>query len=96
MDIQKLLEEKREEILRICAKYGARNVWVFGSVARGEADATSDIDLLVEMEPGRSLFDLGGLQYELEHALGCRVGVVTERGLKERVRLQVLKEAVPL
>jgi len=96
MDIQRLLKEKREEILRICAKYGARNVRVFGSVARGEADATSDIDLLVEMEPGRSLFDLGGLQYELEHVLGCRVDVVTERGLKERVRLRVLKEAVPL
>ncbi len=96
MDIQRLLKEKREEILRICAKYGARNVRVFGSVARGEADATSDIDLLVELEPGRSLFDLGGLQYELERVLGCRVDVVTERGLKERVRLRVLKEAVPL
>ena len=96
MDIQKLLEEKREEILRICTKYGVRNVRVFGSVARGETDKTSDIDLLVELEPGRSLFDLGGLQYELERVLGCRVDVVTERGLKERVRLRVLKEAVPL
>ena len=96
MDIRKLLEEKREEILRICAKYGARNVRVFGSVARGEADDTSDIDLLVELEPGRSLLDLGGLQYELERVLGHRVDVVTERGLKERVRLCVLKEAVPL
>ena len=96
MDIKKLLEEKREEVLRICAKYGARNVRVFGSVARGEADDTSDIDLLVELEPGRSLLDLGGLQYELERALEHRVDVVTERGLKERVRLRVLKEAVPL
>ena len=96
MDIQRLLKEKREEILRICAKYGARNVRVFGSVVRGEADEMSDIDLLVELEPGRSLFDLGGLQYELERVLGCRVDVVTERGLKERVRLRVLKEAVPL
>ena len=96
MDIKKLLEEKREEVLRICAKYGARNVRVFGSVARGEANDTSDIDLLVELEPGRSLLDLGGLQYELERVLGHRVDVVTERGLKERVRLRVLKEAVPL
>jgi len=96
MDIKKLLEEKREEVLRICAKYGARNVRVFGSVARGEADDTSDIDLLVELEPGRSLLDLGGLQYELERVLGHRVDVVTERGLKERVRFRVLKEAVPL
>jgi len=93
---KKLLEEKREEILRICAKYGARNVRVFGSTARGEADGMSDIDLLVELEPGRSLFDLGGLQYELERVVGCRVDVVTERGLKERIRLRVLKEAVPL
>ena len=96
MDIKKLLEEKREEVLRICAKYGARNVRVFGSVARGEANDTSDIDLLVELEPGRSLLDLGGLQYELERVLGHRVDVVTERGLKERVRFRVLKEAVPL
>ena len=96
MDIKKLLEEKREEVLRICAKYGARNVRVFGSVARGEAADTSDIDLLVELEPGRSLLDLGGLQYELERVLGHRVDVVTERGLKERVRFRVLKEAVPL
>ena len=93
---KKLLEEKREEILRICTKYGARNVRVFGSTARGEADEMSDIDLLVELEPGRSLFDLGGLQYELERVVGCRVDVVTERGLKERIRLRVLKEAVPL
>ena len=56
----------------------------------------SDIDLLVELEPGRSLFDLGGLQYELERVVGCRVDVVTERGLKERIRLRVLREAVPL
>ena len=96
MDIEKLLEEKREEILRICAKYGARNVRVFGSVARGEADDTSDIDLLVELEPGRSLLDLGGLQYELERVLGHRVDVVTERGLKERVHLRVLKEVTSL
>ncbi|NSW78705.1 MAG: nucleotidyltransferase family protein [Chthonomonadetes bacterium] len=91
-----LLREKREEILRICAKYGARNVRIFGSVARGEADKHSDIDFLVEMEAGRSLFDLGGLQYELEQVLGCPVDVVTERGIKARIRERVLREAVPL
>ncbi|MEJ5253016.1 MAG: nucleotidyltransferase family protein [Armatimonadota bacterium] len=91
-----LLREKREEILRICAKYGARNVRIFGSVARGEADKQSDIDFLVEMEAGRSLFDLGGLQYELEQVLGCPVDVVTERGIKARIRERVLREAVPL
>jgi len=91
-----LIVEKREEILRICAKYGARNVRVFGSFARGEADEHSDIDLLVEMKPGRSLLDLGGLQYELEELLGRQVDVVTEPGLKARIRERVLKETVPL
>ncbi|MBW2069607.1 MAG: nucleotidyltransferase family protein [Deltaproteobacteria bacterium] len=96
MDIRKLLQEKRAELLSICAKYGARRVRVFGSVIRGQADAKSDIDFLVELEPGRSLFDLGGLQYELEQFLGCPVDVVTERGLKKRIRDRVLREALPL
>lgn len=96
MTVNELLKAKREEILRLCAKHGARNVRVFGSVAQGKADAQSDVDFLVEMEPGRSLFDLGGLQYELERFLGCSVDVVTERGLKARIRERVLREAVPL
>jgi predicted nucleotidyltransferase len=91
-----LLREKREEILRIAAKHGARSIRVFGSHAREDADARSDIDFLVEVEPGRSLFDLGGLQYELEQLLGCPVDVVTERGLKARIRDRVLREAVPV
>jgi len=90
------LRQKREEILRLCARYGARNPRVFGSTARRQTDEQSDLDLLVEMEPGRSLFDLGGLQYELEQLLGCPVDVVTERGLKARIRDRVLREAVPL
>jgi len=65
-------------------------------VARGEADERSDIDFLVEMEPGQSLLDMGGLQYELERLLGCPVGVVTERGLKARIRDRVLRESVPV
>jgi len=88
--------QKRDEILRLCARYGARNVRIFGSAARGQADERTDLDLLVEMEPGRSLFDLGGLQHELEQLLGCPVDVVTERGLKARIRDRVLREAVPL
>lgn len=96
MTFEELLKAKREEILKVCAKYGARNVRVFGSAARGEADEESDIDFLVEMEAGRSLFDLGGLQYELEQLLGRPVDVVTERGLKARIRERVLKETVPL
>jgi hypothetical protein len=93
---QDLLKPKRDEILRIAAQYGARNIRLFGSAARGEADELSDIDFLVEMAPGRSLFDLGGLQFELESLLGCRVDVVTERGLKARIRDRVLHEAVLL
>lgn len=95
MDIQ-ALREKREEILQIAAKHGARKVRIFGSVARGEADALSDLDLLVEMEPGRSLLDLGGLLMDLQDLLGCRVDIVTEKGLRERIRNRVLREAVAL
>jgi hypothetical protein len=96
MSLEELLKEKREEILSIATKYGARNVRIFGSLARGEADEQSDIDFLVEMEPGRSLLDLGGLQAELETLFGCHVDVVTEKGLKARIRGRVLAEAVPV
>ena len=96
MALEEVLKAKREEILKVCAKHGARNVRIFGSVARREADEGSDIDFLVELEPGRTLLDLGGLQYDLEQLLGCRVDVVTERGLKPRMRERVLREAVPL
>jgi uncharacterized protein len=96
MSLNELLQEKREDILRIAAKRGAYNVRVFGSIARGEADSKSDIDILVDMEPGRSLFDLGGLLMDLQDLLGHDVDVVTERGLRERIRERVLKEAIAL
>lgn len=69
---------------------------VFGSVARGDVRADSDIDILVDLEPGRSLFDLGGLLYDLQTLLGVDVDVVTEKGLRPRIRERVLQEAVPL
>ncbi|ARV60259.1 nucleotidyltransferase [Nostocales cyanobacterium HT-58-2] len=96
MNIYKLLQAKREAILRSAAKYGAYNVRIFGSVARQEADADSDVDFLVEMEPGRSLFDLGGLLMELQELLNRDVDVVPEKGLRQRIRERVLREAVPL
>ncbi len=96
MGVDGLLKEKREQILKIAAKHGARNVRVFGSVARGEADEKSDIDFLVELEPGRGLLDHAALLVELEKLLGHRVDVVTERGLRPRVRDRVLREAVAL
>ena len=86
----------RERILQTAARYGAHSVRVFGSVARRQDDADSDIDFLVDMEPGRSLFDLGGLLMELEQLLNTKVDVVTEKGLKERIRERVLNDALPL
>ena len=96
MNLGVLLKEKREDILRIAAKHGARNVRVFGSVVRGEARPNSDVDFLVDMQPGRTLLDMGGLLMDLRDALGQEVDVVTERGLKTRIRERVLKEAMPL
>jgi uncharacterized protein len=96
MTLSELRSTKRDEILRVAAKRGARNIRVFGSVARGDNDASSDIDFLVDLEPGRSLFDLSGLLIDLQAALDTDVDVVTERGLRERVRERILREAVPL
>ncbi len=94
MDIERLLKAEREEILRIAAKHGARNVRVFGSAARGEAGPGSDVDILVDLEPGRSLFDLGRLLMDLQDLLGCEVDVVTEPALHWYIRDRILREAV--
>jgi uncharacterized protein len=96
MRLNQLLQEKRQEILKIAAEHGAYNIRIFGSVARGEADEASDVDVLVELEPNRSLLDLGGLLADLEDLLGCKVDVMTEKGLRPRIRDRVLQEAVPL
>ncbi len=96
MEICELIKEKRNEILNIAARHGAHNVRVFGSVARGEADEQSDIDFLVEMDLGRSLLDHAALWLELQEFLGCKVDVVSERGIKPRIRERVLREAVAL
>ena len=93
MTLEELRSGYREEILRLASRRGAKNVRVFGSVARGENDDRSDVDFLVEMEPGRTLFDLSGLLIDLESALHIPVDVVTERGLRERIRDRVLREA---
>jgi predicted nucleotidyltransferase len=84
------------EIAAVAERRGASNVRVFGSVARGDADASSDVDLLVDLDPDRSLFDLGGLLMDLTELLGTDVDVVTEASLKPRVRNRVLAEAVAL
>ncbi len=94
--IKKLLQAKREEILETARKYGAYNIRLFGSTVKGVADTSSDIDLLVDMEPGRTLFDLSELLMDLQDILGREVDVVTEKGLNNRIRERVLKEAIPL
>ena len=96
MNIEEILKTKREEILQIAARHGARNVRLFGSIARSEADKNSDIDLVVDFDPDRSLLDHAGLWLDLQELLGLKVDVVSERGIKPRIRERVLKEAVPL
>jgi len=96
VNIEQRLQAKRGEILAVAGKYGAYNIRIFGSVARGEADSESDVDFLVDMEAKRSLFDLGGLLMELQDLLECQVDVVTEKGLRKSIRERVLSEAVPL
>jgi len=96
MEINELLSKKRKEILSMATKHGAYNVRIFGSVARGKAKPDSDVDILVEMEKGQSLLDLGGLLMDLQELLDRKVDVVTEQGLRPRIRDRVLREAVPL
>jgi predicted nucleotidyltransferase len=96
MGIQEIIGSQRQQILALAAKYGAFNIRIFGSVARGQADDKSDVDFLVDMEPGRSLFDMGGLLYDLQQLLGRNIDVVTTAGLRSRIKERVIKEAVPL
>lgn len=90
------LRRHRERLLALAARHGASRVRVFGSVARREAGAGSDVDFLVEMAPGRSLLDLGALQMDFADTLGRAVDVISERGLKARHWERILEEALPL
>jgi predicted nucleotidyltransferase len=90
------LRQRRDAILSLAAKYGIRRVRVFGSVARGEARPGSDLDVLVDFEPGRSLLDQVGFRQDLEELLGHRVDVVAEGGISPYLKAEVLREAVPL
>ena len=96
MGINEIIGQQRERILALAAEHGASRIRVFGSVARGTANADSDIDFLVDLQPGRSLFDLGGLLTDLQKLLNHNVDVITPAGLRERIRDRVLKEAVEL
>jgi len=96
MEIEQLIKEKREEILGIALRHGAKNIRLFGSVARGEAGESSDIDILVEVGENPSPWFPGGLIADLEELLGRRVHVVTVGALHSYIRDRVLQEAVPL
>ena len=96
MSLDELRRTKREELLRLAARYGASNVRIFGSVARGTNTPQSDLDVLVDFEKHRSLLDQVGLKLDLEELLGCKVDVVEAIALKPHVAKRVLREAVPL
>jgi predicted nucleotidyltransferase len=96
MSIRQLLRSKRTKIFQIAARHGAREVRVFGSVVRGTARRGSDIDFLVEMEEGRSLLDHAALILDLERLLKRSVDVASERGLRQPLRKEVLRDAIAL
>ena len=96
MDPDILLHDQRAEILRIAKSHGATRVRVFGSVARGTATPDSDLDLLIDLEPGRHLLHLVAIKQDLEDLLGREVHVVTESAVRPSIRDAVLRDAVPL
>ena len=93
---QESILRQREAILEIAGRYGASDIRIFGSVARGDSTDASDLDLIVRFEPGRSLLDHGGLVMDLRELLGMRVDVIDEDAMKPRFREHVMKEAIPL
>lgn len=96
MITREFIQQQRDAILEIARHYGASDIRIFGSVARGDASETSDLDLLVRLEPGRSLLDQGGLLMDLRDLLGIKVDIVSEGALTGRFGEIVRKEAVPL
>lgn len=91
-----IVQQKKKDILAVAHAHGIVNIRIFGSVARGEDTQESDIDLLVELEKGRSLLDLGGASVKLQEILGRKVDIVSEHGLHWYLRDKILKEAQPL
>jgi uncharacterized protein len=96
MSIDKSLEDRRSDILRIAASHGARNVRVFGSRSRGQARRDSDLDLLITLEKGKSLLDIVAIKQDIEDLLGYEVDVLTEEAISPYIRDRILEDAVPL
>jgi predicted nucleotidyltransferase len=96
VSLDNLRHDQRAAVLELARRHGARSIRVYGSVARGQATEQSDLDLLVEWEPDRSLLDVVGLKQDLEDLLGVTVDIGSERGLHWFIRDEVLREAVPL
>ena len=96
MSLFHTIRKNRDEILRIAASHGASNVRIFGSVVRGDENSESDIDFLVKLKKNCSLLDHADMIIEMEDLLGCKVDVVTESGIKERIKSRILSEAVSL
>ncbi|OFX16737.1 MAG: nucleotidyltransferase [Armatimonadetes bacterium RBG_16_58_9] len=96
MTLTERLAAKRTQVLRIAGTHGARKVRVFGSAVCGEDAAASDLDLLISLDPGRSLLDIIAIKQDLEDLLECSVDVVTEAGISPYIRDEVMREAVEL
>jgi hypothetical protein len=96
METKPILASQKDKIMDIARRHGATGIKVFGSIARGEGSSTSDLDLLLNMEPGRSLLDIIAIKQDLEDLLGISVDVVTENSLSPYARDAILGEAVPL
>jgi hypothetical protein len=92
----KSIDKFLPQIHDITSRYGAYNVRLFGSMARGTATASSDLDLLIDLAPNRDLFDLIGIKQEIEAVTGFKVDIVTEKSLSKHLRKIILKEAKPL
>lgn len=90
------IQQHKKNILAIARQHGLVRLRIFGSVLRGEETPQSDIDLLVDLEPGRTMLDLGGALIKLQELLGRKVDIVTERGLHWYLKEKIMQEAVPL
>lgn len=96
MSLKSILKQRRSEIFKIAEHYGVHNIRLFGSVGKEMEQPDSDVDLLVDLETGRTLLDLGGMAYDLQQLLGRKIDIVTEKGLHWYIKEAILNEAEPL